>query len=298
MATKVTTLLPNAAASQPTHWVPRWGKHVSQWLQLADGSWSGGNGCAEATITRALLEYDPTTPARAAIADWDKVRRAQDPHSGYTATDLMNDVSLLARNQPLGPNAPETWDAPGAYGLGIEGTLAHFGLAWTAHYVSGEGFATAWEAALDAPLSILWVDGSRLSGAYQSDGYFAGLGGKGNHIVLWLPSADGSTLGLVNDPLADWPNRESDLAYGITMLRSAFFGCWVIPTPESAHAPVYTINQNCDLKQAANHLPGTVERLLAGTAVTFTGERVHEWAGVVAPDHQAGYVLWDNLVIS
>ncbi len=299
MAIQLAAPLPNAAASPPSHWVPRWGKHISQWIQLQNGGWSGGEGCAEASITRALLEYDATTPARMANPEWANVRRVHDPADSYGAHDLMDYVSMLARNQHLGPSDAATLDAPGPNGLGVEGTLDRFGLAWEQHYVSQEGFDTAWKAAWSAPMSLLWVDGSRLSGAYQSASYFPDSAkGKGNHIMLWLPSPDGTTLGMVNDPLADLPDRSSDTTYSIPMLTGAFYGCWVIPAPESARVPVYTIIADCDLKQAANHLPGTVEQLHAGTQAAFTGERVHEWAKIIAPDRRAGYVLWNNLRIS
>jgi hypothetical protein len=270
---------------------------MTEWLKAADGSLAMGNGCAEASITRALLEYDPTTPDRMANPEWANVRRVHDPADAYGALDLMDHVSMLARNQHLGPADSETYDVPSPHGLGIEGTLTRYGLQFGQHCVSEEGKDAAWQAANQAPMSILWVDGSKLSGAYLSEYYFTDPG-EGNHILLWLPTPDGVTLGAVNDPLANIPDLNTDTTYSLSMLWGAFYGCWVIPTPESARVPVYSIKTDCDLKKAPNHLPGTLERLTANTVVTFTGERIHEWARVIAPDGTSGYVLWDNVAIN
>lgn len=274
------------------HWIPRWGKHVSQWIHYPGGK-SGGDGCAEAAIARAIMEYDPETPERKKNPEWVLVRRIHDPNDPATITDLMDRVSVIARGEHLGVNDDFTSD------VGIQVALDQFGLAWSVYYVANDGDVPfAWNRAYQTAMSIIWVDGSQLSGGYQSDGYFAGFGGFGNHIMTWLPNPDGMTPNLVNDPLADVPDERSDVRYPLDMLRGAFYGCWTLPAPESQTLPRWTILSACAGKRWPNPFGAPVNSVLAripaGSVVLLTGYHTPSWTEIIYQGTKM-FVLSKNL---
>lgn len=271
--------------------------HVSQWITLPGGGRTGGNGCAEAALSRAVMEYDPATPPRLANPEWRLARAIHDPKDPTGIDALQNRISWLARNQAIGPDDRFTSD------IGIEAVLTAFGLDWTAHYVSSEGFSAAWDAAFNAVQSIIWVDGAHLSGAYQSNQYFAGEGGHGNHIMTYLGNLDGAHPARVNDPLADVPDEATDTDYSPAMLKAAFYGCWTIPDPVYLGVPHYTTRDACDLKTWPNDHGGglnpTKAKLPAGQAVTPTGYKTQHWTQVTVQQgaaHLVGMVHTDNIL--
>ena len=269
----------------------RW-KHVSQWIDLPGGSRVGGNGCAEASLTRAILEYDHTTPVRRSMTNWHLAGRVHDAHDSYGEHDLMDQISLWARGEHLGPN-----DGP-TYVSGIEKVLdLFFPGDWSAHYVSDEGIDTNYAGCYNTPMSILWVDGSVVSKDYQGS-YFGGEEGQGNHIMCWPPAIGSQDP--INNPLADVPDMATDTSYSADELKSMLYGYWALPRPESFIQRAM-VTHTCALKPTPDHTSGSLQTLYGGFlvslnnvhAVATVGRSVEHWEQVFyVPKGKSVLVGW------
>jgi len=269
----------------------RW-RHVSQWIDLPGGSRSGGEGCAEASLTRAILEYDPNTPNRRAMSNWHLASRVHDPHDSYGEYDLMDQISLWARGEHLGP-----YDSP-TYVSGIEKVLnLFFPGDWSAHYVSNEGIDVCYAGCYATPMSILWVDGSIVSKDYQGS-YFGGLEGQGNHIMCWPPALGG--LDPVNNPLADLPDMATDTTYAANELKSMLYGYWALPKPEPLVQRAM-VTHTCALKPTPTHTSVSLQTLFGGASVSLlnihaqsaSGRTIENWERVsFAPAGKPEIIGW------
>lgn len=276
--------MPKSAGYSVAYGQRRW-RHVSQWIELPGGSRTGANGCAEASLTRAVLEYEPSTPVRVAMSPWHLARRVHDRHDAYGEKDLMDQISIWARGEHLGPYADPTYVA------GIEKVLDLFfpGL-WSAHYVADEGRDTCYAGAYATPMSILWVDGSLVSRDYQGP-YFGGEEGQGNHIMCWPPAVNGADP--VNNPLADVPDMATDTSYQGDELKSMLYGYWGLPDPEPLQRRAM-ITHTCALKPTPDHTSKSLQTLFGGYSVillavhaqSVSGRTVENWEKVAY--HPAG----------
>lgn len=260
-------------------WTPRW-RHVTQ--IHTDGS--GWNDCGEASLARAIMEYDPATPGRAGNQEWQLPRDIHDPSNPATIWDLISRLSVLARGTPDSPSNGFT------SADGIQRMLAAFGLHMPANYADGPD--AGWQATVDHPLALCWVDGVTLAPPSFPASYFGGDWGY-DHLILSLP-----VEGLYNDPLTIWPDTRTDTRYTDAAVRAALGGAWILPAPEPVAPVQYHVIARCALKSRPNHLgaPGNPTRaeLAAGAGVTLTGQRTPHWLEVRAGD-AAGWVLGSNV---
>src|SRR5579883_2501818 len=191
-------------------WTPRW-RHVTQIHQ----DQSGWNDCAEASLARAIMEYDPATPERTANGEWQLVRNIHDPLNPSTIWDLISRLGIIARGIPDQPG--QGFTSAG----GIQAILAAFGLQLAENYIDGP--AAGWQATLEHELVLCWVDGTVLAPASFPASYFGGDWGY-DHLILSLP-----VVGLYNDPLTVWPDTRTDVGYADWAVQQALGGVWVLP---------------------------------------------------------------------
>jgi hypothetical protein len=267
-------------------WSPRW-RHVTQ--IHSDGS--GWSDCAEAAVARALMEYDPTTPARMANPEWALVREVADPKSPITIWDLISRICIIARGYPDSPNNPPTSNVQ------FERVFTFFGLTWTTYttFIStqDEIFSQVW----NNHLTLCWVDGTTLQPASYPASYFNGWSGY-DHIILGLPN------GQFNDPLTVFSNitgraASIDVYYSATSVREALGGCWVLPPPEGTQTIEWIVSVDAKLKLWPNHLGAPVNRAVAsiseGEQVFPTGYSTPSWVEVKNGKGIRGFLLKSNI---
>ena len=158
-----------------------------------DASGSGRNDCWEAAYAYYLLSAN-------------KAGGNTDPWG------LIDEISRVARGAPDGPDNGDTTLS------GAERSLARWGIPvnWTASY----------QAALNAPWSILLVDGTALRPAQYPASWFGNTAGDGNHFVTWMPIWRGAT-NWFNDPLA--PSKAYS-QYDLNSVAGAFYGAFLLPS--------------------------------------------------------------------
>ncbi len=267
------------------NWTPRW-HHVTQWGSGEDPS-SGSNNCAEASIARALLEYDPSTPERRTNQEWNLIRNVHDEAKPDTVQDIIDRVSILARGAANGPwNGFTSAD-------GIQRALSAYGLKWRVTYTNDAGAGSVTNLVRDNESVLCWVAGQELSPTSYSGSFFGGDWGW-DHIILSLP--DGN---LFNDPLTDVPSQQSDVRYGWDAIGACIGGVWVLPPFEGVTLSA-KVKDACALKSFPNHLgpPGNkvVIQIPAGTVVRLNNGVTPHWQQIMALS-KVGWVLKDNLEV-
>lgn len=273
------TALPVRAA--PYYWKPRWGKHVSQIHK--DGS--GWNDCGEASLARALLEYDPLTPLRKKDTQWDLIRAIHDPKAPQGPLDLINELSIIARGHADQPTNGFT------DGAGIQRILVAYGLdKGSGYYDQQDGSSRAYKQAYQRPLSLCWVDGVRLAPASFPASFFGGDWGY-DHLILWLPYAGQDNL--FNDPLTVTPDQQTDVQYDLAAVNAAMGGVWLLPTPENLAQPTYVTTKHVGLKPNPNHIGKATEQIAAGQPVTKMGVTSGDFIKITSPTGNIGWVASD-----
>jgi hypothetical protein len=173
---------------------------------------------------------------------------------------VLNAVSLASRGIPDQSGNPETTLSQADQGL------AHYGFPVNLTY--------DWTAALNAPWSILLVDGVALTKADGSKPYpaswFGGASGP-DHFVIWGPPFAGTYNWIMNplDPAGAWA------AYDLTSVRAAFGCAYLLPDLSGATVltrPRWTALRRFDLKARADH-PSI------GLAVVPNGGTGLDWGG-------------------
>lgn len=264
-------------------WTPRF-HHVTQ--IHSDGS--GWNDCGEASLSRALLEYDATTASRQSNNEWDLVRRVHNPSDPATIWDLVSRLGEIARGMADTPGQGFTssdglWRILNAFGLGAASTFVD----------QEDGSSRAYTAAYNTAMSLCWVDGTVLSPATFPASYFGGDWGY-DHLILWLPNS-GGVDNLFNDPLTIWPDTHTDVRYDLGAVRQAMGGVWLLPAPESVTPTTYLVKRPCALKVQPNHVCAAVESLAAGARVVPQAGRTPHWGQYKAADGKVGWLEFVNV---
>lgn len=161
--------------------------HVSQ---MHDGA--GWNDCWEGALARYLYE--------AGIAS------DPDPFAVLTA------ISVAAGRGQDSPTSPPTTLDEAAQ------SLRHYNLPVT--------WTTAYQDAMAAGWSIVYLDGRQLRPAQYPTTFFEDTPGP-NHFILWLPFWNGAD-NWFNDPLA-WDNGQQDCQYDLASVQAAFAGAYILP---------------------------------------------------------------------